>query len=623
MWSLILFILSAFFFGDIVLGLLRIRISGIVRYYILSFGMGTVCWYLALFLLGHAGLLYPWLLAALSIIASCVSCIIIFRHIRKMSIHAGQLRRWIGSLTYVDLLLISAVVIILAFTFASTFAPVTGGVANDSINYHLSTPTPWLRHHKIVELSWPISYLAGYGDLLYTLPLALGSVAGTKLISWFFMCASFALVAELTRRRFGARAGLIAGVVWIANPLVFRTSFTAFIDLQAAFFTLCALWSILSFNKNAQGRMILLGGLFMGVGCGIKPTNYCYAIALTGVMVFLLLRTPGRPVYMRAKQLLLLCLCCVVFALPWPVRNTLLTASPTFPPPLPLYHISDTGTFHFGDVAFSRDDAREWFGKCDRRTRAYGEGISGFILLPWHLTMHPEAFQAGDSVTAMMLSFLPLIFLAGPRPRRVTALLLFSLLGTILVYFLLYPEARFFIPVFLAMSPAIAWGIITLWQFRRRHITFAVTFVMALNILFACAVAARLCLPKIRTVIDREYRYRYMKAHIPYFEAFNYLASHSKRRVVRFYNHQTMFYLTNEYVVDSTAARHPGSYPDAYFLDIDYSQTCRRDTAHATGGYWLSDNPDSLRLVFQGPDARIYRYFQSKKSPGISPPNFP
>jgi hypothetical protein len=98
--------------------------------------------------------------------------------------------------------------------------------------------------------------------------------------------------------------------------------------------------------------------------------------------------------------------------------------------------------------------------------------------------------------------------------------------------------------------------------------------------------------------------------NIPYYETFDYLRRNNIAEVIVVSAPQNLYYLPEytRYHLDTSLISHWHTLHDSYVLDIDRSQTLERDFKLLRGNYAIPPNtlpPDAL--VFQGPDARVYR----------------
>ena len=609
MIAIIVFFISAFGMGCFVLSKMKLCVEYVPERAVVSTAIGLGLWCYILFVMGHFGLFYKWALLSGAVATAPLGVFYGINAIReyRQKKHNFNFSRF-------DIFLFALVGCILILTLTSCFCPVYGGIQNDEIATHLSVPNDWLIHHKICILPYPVSYLAGHVELLFLWIMAFTPAYGPKLFSWicYFLCALLVVIfakqaeqdnsATVIKNKMSGRAAILAGVFVAINPLIFREAFLAFVDLPAALFNFLAFWSIFKYYNTKNIKHLLLCAFFMGVGCGAKPSNYFYIpafVVLLSIVIFKLQSFgPGL------KKLCMTIILILIFASPWPVRNMILSNSPTFPPPLALYTINHDKPFVFSGKPFTRNNAQDIYNYYHSRICKHGTGIKNFFLLPWNFTMYPESFSIGDSVGSIMLSFLPFVFFMKKRPVWLNAALIYCCIAVACIYFCIIPEARYFIPAYLVACPVAAWVIENL--LRRKSIAWAVKAAIILNIIFSCAIAARICLPEARAAIDKNYRESFCAANTPYYETFNYLNAKKPEKLFVMYGNQVLYYLKTPYITGENALDTIKPMHGACLLDIDYSQNEARDFKKMTGAYCVKNPPDFLKLVFSGPDARVY-----------------
>jgi Dolichyl-phosphate-mannose-protein mannosyltransferase len=600
MIALIVLLVGSYGVGRFVLGQTRISFPGSLENSVFSIGIGLGAWCYVLFLLGHAGLLYPWVLMSLALLAALPA----FAWIVWMALR-NPIRFSKFNVPVFDALVVLTAFIILAITFLCCFSPVVGGISNDEIATHLSVPKSWLALHRIAVLPDPSSAIAGHVELLFLWTMAFAPELGPKLLSWICYILCMAIVYCFVKNKIGGRAGLYACIFIAINPLIFREACTAFTDIPAALFLLLALWALWRFGTTGKTALLVLSAFFIGIGCGAKPIVYFYLPAffvLCGVVLLSSQKRGIKPI----KSLALLGLFISLFAAPWPVRNVILFGSPTFPPPKFLYALHGNRPFVFSGQPYTKKDATALFNYYRSRIQKHGTGIENFFLLPWNITMHPESLSIGDSIGAIMLSFLPIVFFFRKRPPWVNLILVFCLVAGGCIYGFIIPEARYFIPIFFVLSPVLAW---TLENLRRDapRITVLVKIVVICNCMFSCAVGARIFLPQCKAATNHGYREAYCQKNTPFYEAFEFCNKEKPKNLFVFYDNQDFYYLKTPYHVDGKILDNTGPYPNSYILDIDYSQTLGRDAKTRSSAYCIRDAPSALQLIFSGPDARIYR----------------
>ncbi|MCU0608239.1 MAG: glycosyltransferase family 39 protein [Chitinispirillaceae bacterium] len=602
MTALLVIALSSYALGSWLLGLLKIQAASAAESLLFRIGAGLALWSLLLFVLGEFGLFYSPLLIVLSVIIALPAPFLLYREFRRCPVSRPAF-----SLT--SKICLVAIGTILSLTFLACFAPVVGGIANDALCTHLSIPGEWLRHHGIVELPFSTSYMAGNAHLHFLLASCFDPQSGPCLLSWLSFVLCLAAVWILSRQFLGHDHALLAVLITAVNPLVFRGAHIAFVDLQSALFIMLPICALVSYKKEKKWQWLVLSGLFMGVGCGIKATNIIYsAVIIVAGVVAMFLRTRRAGETVRAA--LLLCAATAIFALPWPVRDLLYTGSPTFPPPLALYHAGKLAPLLGGPAPYSYAEIKGFYDYCLSRYGDYKRGPAALLRFPWDITMRPARFQIGDSIGTLLLSFVPLALLFIPLPGAALFLLGFAVGAGFLIYIVVLPEARYYIAAIMALGPVAAYGVSKLDKYKAARI--AAYLVIGINVLFSLGVAFRITARPVLAAISAPAREEYKKAGIPYYEAFEYLRKNRIDTVFVAAPDRIFYYLDGVYEVDTALHHADSSYAGRVVLETDYSQILGRDTGIINparpGAFASKPLPDNTQLLFEGPDARVYKF---------------
>jgi 4-amino-4-deoxy-L-arabinose transferase-like glycosyltransferase len=501
----------------------------------------------------------------------------------------------------------AVIFLILLFTFIASFAPVTGGIRNDEICLHLSITREWLNRGCIPVLPAAISYQAGNAHLLILLAGAMGSAAGQRLLSWLCFVLCISAIFIISRSFMDKNGALLAALIAAINPLVFRGAWVAFVDIQSSLFVLLPVVALLYYRRERQFGWIVLCSIFLGTGAGIKPTNFIYGAAFCGVsFLFALLQRVSW------KQLCVAAACITLVGgalmLPWPVRTMTLTGSPVFPPPLILYKNGDLKPLGGGSAPYSYGEVKGYYNYVMSRYGDYRRSLVNFIKFPWDITMKPQRFQIGDSIGTLFLCILPCVFLFYPFARMIGYLLAMAAFSAAALYFLVVPEARYYIGVLMLLCPVLAATIQGLE--KKKTLRFAVRTIIVINCIFSLMVSIRILGPHMKAAVDRTAAERMKRDNIPYYEAFDFLRRNSVMEVTVVSAPQNLYYLPRQtrYHVDPSLISHMYVMHGQYVLDMDHSQNLERDFALIRGDYAIprSSLPPDAALVFQGPDARVY-----------------
>jgi hypothetical protein len=491
-------------------------------------------------------------------------------------------------------------------TLAVSFAPVTGGIRNDEICLHLSIVREWLSHGGLPVLPNAITYQAGNAHLLFLLPAAMGSAAGERLVAWLCFVLGLWAVYAISRAFLTTNNALLAALFAAINPLVFRGAGVAFVDIPSSLFVLLPVVMLLRYRCDRRPGWLVLCGLALGAGVGIKPTNYVYAAAfcIASAAAALLRRRPWKEI-----RVAVLCIALSGGALfmHWPVRTMILTGSPVFPPPLTLFKSGDLTPLRGGPAPFSHREIRQYYDYVMSRYGDYHRTLVNLARFPWDITMQSSRFQIGDSIGTLFLSLFPCLLLFLPRRRIEWFLTVAALLSATGLYFLVLPEARYYIGAFLLLCPVLAALVQRLEDngFTRA----AARTLIIVNCLFSLLVCIRISGAAVRAAFDRTAAERMKTRFIPFYEAFEFIRKSAIPEVIVASAPQNLYYLppkTVYRVLDSLEMRLP-SLRSAYVLDFDRSQLLDRVLTVMAGDYAIARRPlpENATIVFQGPDARV------------------
>ena len=111
----------------------------------------------------------------------------------------------------------------------------------------------------------------------------------TVLVAVIGLAAAYVLV----RDRFGLRAALLAGGLWIASPYLFFYERLAFSDAQAGALVVVAVWASLRLARTGHLRDAVLTGVALALAALFKVTAAPYALSVA-LIVVLMARYPLR-----------------------------------------------------------------------------------------------------------------------------------------------------------------------------------------------------------------------------------------------------------------------------------------------------------------------------------------
>jgi hypothetical protein len=566
----------------------------------ISCGMGILSTFL--FLLGHLYLFSPDILISLGIITALP-----FPFVLKSCLKSIKRDHFSSNLNRFSILCLTIDLSIILLYFITSFLPVTGGIRNDEICLHLSIPKEWLLAGKLGILPYPISYQAGNAHLLFALASCFSSQAGPHLLSWISFVLCGIAVYAVTREFSNKNTAIIAATFVFTNPLIFRGSDIAFTDLLSILFIIAPVSLLLIFRSKQKIQCLIIAAFLMGIGCGIKTTDFLYSFIL--IITFSVFEIFDRKDFLIiVKNFAVLTGITALCALPWPVRNLLLTGSPLYPPPLFLYHYFDLKPLLHITVPFTISDVSEYYNYCLSRYGDYHRNLLNFLRFPLDITMSSEKFQIGDSIGTILLSFSPLLVTFPKMPKSLLYIFLSAAASSMLIYFILLPEARYFMTAYMLMCPALAYVISKANGYK--NLEKVIKIIIVLNLAFSLAIAIRISYPKTKAIFNSKVRAEYLQKNTPFYELYGFLGSKKISTVGVLYPSQIFYYLPCRYTVINDINKYAEQNGEYYLLDIDYSQTPCRDILHAGNQFSLKQIPMNSDKIFESKDAILYHIKQ-------------
>lgn len=289
-------------------------------------------------------------------------------------------------------------------------------VSKDALVHHLAVPKLYLEHGGIYEIpTMPYSYFPMNLDLLYLVPLWLGSDIAAKFIHFAFALLIAYLLFQYLRRRLGTLYALFGSLFFLSLPIIVKLSITVYVDLGVIFFSTFAL--LLLFRWMARGfrwKYLVLSGIFCGLAMGTKYSGLV-TFAVLGLLVpFLCARDEkdrGAPMIRPVSCGILFLLTALVVFSPWMIRNSLWKNNPVYP----LYHsvfkkqqVVKKGTISVvGKKNFPRQSKSSLF---TYRKSVYGERWWEMALLPVRIFFqgedgNPRFFDGKLNPFLLLLSF--------------------------------------------------------------------------------------------------------------------------------------------------------------------------------------------------------------------------
>lgn len=338
---------------------------------------------------------------------------------------ARDLRAWRWSARTVRLggtLVISLGVLLIAVVGFSmlTLYPSTS-LAYDATSYHLPLARDLVQHHGLVYDPFVrYSFFPQGNEALFAVMVLLSGNPVSSAALEYSVLALVVLVMPLWFRDTGRRpaAGLVAGLLVLASPVVIWAGTAAFVDTWTLAFVAIALLVGLD---AAEGRgqavpMMLLCGVFLGEAAATKYTGAVFgACAFTGVLL-----TAGSSRISRHVLLAAIGGFAVV-ALPWYAWTLHTTSNPVYPFAVGLFG-NRHGLWTPGEISYQNVVARG----------GISPGVVSVLHRDWQYLRGSVAYSTGVHRSplswVLAASFLPLLARSAWRDRAYIGAVVASLL---------------------------------------------------------------------------------------------------------------------------------------------------------------------------------------------------
>jgi len=482
-------------------------------------GAGAIAFALLTFAAGWLGLLYPtayrivFALAALVGLVAAASA----RH-RLARPRLAEWRPW-------QLALVGLLALYVCLGLLATSAPIS---SPDALLYHAADPALFEESHRILEIPWNSSSYEPFSVEMLVLDgfLLWDSVQGA-FAPLLLALVALAAVVGVTERLAGRSAALLAGAIFFAQPFMAWESTSVFVEPGLAAAVALAGWIILRFVRHSERSALVLAGAFAGGAAGMK---YLGLIAVLGLVVGGLILARRR---LQRADVVAFSLPAIAVALPWYVKNAVLTGNPIYP------HV-------FGGLnpsaAIELDATLDQFG--------YGRGLLDFLLLPVRLLADGEAFDGGEFISPLFLAFTPLVLLL-PHRQRPPGAVWVGVALYVLAWFVTTQQARFLLPLMPALAVLAALGVLALILRGRvgRLVGVGATAVtLAAGLAASSAYAAQFA----PVVVGAESKQEFLQRKVSLYEGIDWLNRHLSREDKVALGIWSLLYLEVPYVTFGT-----------------------------------------------------------------------
>ncbi len=312
--------------GRWLLGGFRLGDTSFGERLVLAVGLGFGAVYVAVFLLGLAGLAC---VPACHALAALLAIPTVFSIREERAAVSPHRRLPVGAPLPAGLFVAAALT-----ALAAWLAALSPPVFFDALVYHLGLPNLYLRRGAIEALPTVYASFPPAGEMLYLLGMGLGGIQAASLLNLVAGILAAVAVGALAGRHWGRGVGFAAGSIFYLAPPLFLLSRYATVDNLMSFFTVLTYLCLFRRIDGGSDSWLLLGGTFGGLAFSVKHVGLIYAILLPAAALAgaaLVGRRNPHDSGAGRYDALLLPAAALPAALPWLARNWAVTGNPVFP----------------------------------------------------------------------------------------------------------------------------------------------------------------------------------------------------------------------------------------------------------------------------------------------------
>jgi dolichyl-phosphate-mannose-protein mannosyltransferase len=424
--------------GEMILSLLSLQPRGRLLRQIFNIGIGWGALSLAMAFLGLLELWRPGFVFGV-LAALTPPAILALR--RAPPEPAPEAAPWLP----VDTAIVALLAVFVGLNLLGAMVP---EIFYDALSHHLLLPSLFWRHHGFFPITVENTFVGMpfLVQMLFALALPVGGERLAHLVHLSFGVLSALAAFDFGRRFAGRRTGLLAALLFYANPLVGVISWKGTVALGTAFYKFLAIYAAaLALEGNEPNpRELALAGAFAGLAMG----TYYQAWPLAGILaVFVAWKLLPLGRVKAARALMTFMGPMAAASIVWPLRDCVLFGNPIYP--FFQEHISPTRAY-VDWRGLLNDGGQNW-----KTMFGTWSGFLDLLKSPWQLcTQQLDTRSFGP----VFLLGLPLLFLVRFRSRP-ESVLLSCTLALWAAWTLTNWVPRYFLPTFVPAATLFALGL--------------------------------------------------------------------------------------------------------------------------------------------------------------------
>ena len=262
----------------------------------------------------------------------------------------------------------------------------------DSLAYHLAVPKMWLAHGQIEFVSYiHHSNFPQVVDMLFIWGLKLGGQSGAKTVVWMYTLYGLLAIYGLAKGKYGEQAGWWAALTFATVPMVIWESGSAYIDVAHGLFAGIAIWLLATSGDSEKQDLWVVAAILLGFAAGSKYTGL-QTIGIAAVVGFVA-RFRVSPVKALASSGMVVGGAAVI-ALPWYLKNIVLTGNPVYPFFYSVFHGKNWDAF--SAMIYAEEQKTFGIGAAPKLDfTSFGDSVLGLATQPGRFTNPNPALGTG------------------------------------------------------------------------------------------------------------------------------------------------------------------------------------------------------------------------------------
>jgi len=349
-----------------------------------------------------------------------------------------QLTLWFNNKSFLAKIALILLSLFILLNFLNCLLP---PIERDAMTYHLKMPQEYIKTGYVTPEPHNIfSYFPQLVEMLYTFGLIFSNDYSSHLIHFYFGLLIALTIFSLVRRISNTETALFSALIFYSLPVVSQLSGWAYVDLALCFFSILSLYFFVPDLENIDRRLLKLSAILLGLAFAVKYLTllHLYAMAVLVMIRFAKIKPTERTSFI--KEIFYFLVLVMLVAMPWYLRNILVTRNPFYPFLYSLFK----GPFWDMERAKLYDIFLSNYGM--------GRSFLDYLLLPWRMAVRgglDGPFDAEIGIT--FLVFTPLLIFFRPKNKTANYLLIYSAVF-FFAWTTLSQQSRFLLPALATLS---------------------------------------------------------------------------------------------------------------------------------------------------------------------------